>query len=218
MKSFLKKDFNLEQETASDNMPTPIEKTYLEKLRKGEVAGFKWIYDRYHEKVYGYCLKLTGKQQVAEEITQDVFVRLWEKRQLIDPAYALDGLLLKFTKDFAWNYFKRLNRQRRQTSEYHTIQPTAAPSQAESDLILEDYLEIAEEAISQLPEKRQKVFNLRYRKGLDNREIAACLDISETTVRVHLYKATHFLRNYFKSHPEIPILVLSCFSTTAHLQ
>lgn len=189
------------------------EKEYLERLRQGELAGFKWIYDEYHAKVYGYSLKLLDNYQVAEEITEDVFVRLWEKRAMLDTSLSISGLLMKITKDFVWNHLKKEARQTRQRSQYVLERPALSTNSLESDLIFRDYLDIAEAAIRQLPEKRQLVFNLRYKTGLDNREIARRLDISETTVRVHLLKATQFLRSYLASHPEIPLFFVSVYLT-----
>lgn len=192
-------------------MAEKSEKEHLKRLQQGDLNSFKWIYEHYHEKVYGYCLKLTEAYPIAEEITEDVFVRLWEKRHIIDPSLSPGGLLLKITKDFVWNYFKKSSREHRQQSEYTLSKASPNPDNIESDLIFKDYLKIAETAIKQLPEKRQIVFNLRYKSGLDNQEIAEYLDISETTVRVHLFKATRFLRNYLRSHPEIPYLILLYF-------
>lgn len=192
-------------------MSQSVEKEHLERLRTGDLSGFKWCYDHYHEKVYGYCLKLTSKEPVAEEITEDVFVRLWEKRTMINPELPLGGLLMKITRDFVWNYFKKTSLESRRQSEYALTSEPVSQSNIESDLILRDYLDIAEAAIRQLPEKRQQVFNLHYKSGLDNQEIAEYLDISEVTVRVHLLKATRFLRDYLRSHPEIPYVVLLYF-------
>jgi RNA polymerase sigma-70 factor (ECF subfamily) len=193
-------------------MAIDSEREHLQRLRKGDLDSFKWIYERYHEKVYGYCLRLIDDHPAAQEITEDVFVRLWEKREIVDASLTINGLLLKITKDFAWNYLKKTSRQARQRSRYALEQhrPPPAPS-IESELIFRDYLDIAEAAIRQLPEKRQLVFNLRYKNGLDNREIAHRLNISETTVRVHLLKATQFLRSYLASHPEIPLLFIGIY-------
>ena len=193
-------------------MAIESESEHLRQLREGDLESFKWIYDRYHEKVFGYCLKLINDHPAAQEITEDVFVRLWKKRAIVDDTVTIDGLLLKITKDFAWNYLKKASRQARQRSQYAREQlRSPVASSIESELIFQDYLNIAEAAIKQLPEKRQLVFNLRYKNGLDNREIARRLNISETTVRVHLLKATQFLRSYLASHPEIPLLFIGIY-------
>jgi len=184
------------------------ETEHLKKLQEGNVASFKWIYNRYHEKVYGYCLKLLHSELVAEEITEDVFVKVWQKKAIIDPALPISHFLFKLTKDFAWNHLKKEARKTRQRVQYDQNRQAEHAPTVESKLILQDYLEIAEAAIQQLPQKRQLVFNLRYKNGLESREIARQLNISESTVRVHLSKATQFLKTYLKSHPEMPFL---CF-------
>ncbi len=179
------------------------EKQHLTRLRSGEMASFRWVYDVYHEKVFNFCYRLSNDKQVAEEITEDVFVRVWLKRQIIDPNLPLQHLLLKITKDFVWNHLKKQSRVNRHKEQYASEHGEAAIPSVEGNLIFKDYIDITEAAIEQLPEKRRMVFNLRYKTGWDNNEIAAHLNISEATVRVHLSKATQFLRKYLNGHPEI---------------
>jgi RNA polymerase sigma-70 factor (ECF subfamily) len=193
-------------------MVTEKEKIHLEKLRAGNEESFRWLFNQNHGRVYGFCLKLTRFQPVAEEITSEVFFRLWQKRNIIDPSFPISNLLFKMTRDLVWNYLKKESRENLQQLQYALdLHASTAPS-AESDLILKDYLSIAEGAILQMPEKRREVFLLHYESELTDKEIAHQLNIAESTVRVHLYKAILFLRNYLKSHPEMILLVLWALS------
>ncbi len=184
------------------------EKKDLERLRKGDQASFERIYYSHHPKVYGFCLKLISDRQIAEEITEDAFVKLWEKRQNIDPALPIGPFLFKITKDYIWNHLKKISRETKRREQYSSNYQASDPRNPEQELIFNDYLDFAETAIENLPEKRKLIYNLHYRSGLESREIASRLDISESTVRVHLMKARQFLHKYLKTHLEIPFWLL----------
>ncbi len=177
----------------------------LYNLKLGDRKAFRSLYERHHRKVYGYSLRICGNYPIAEEITQDVFVRLWQKRASIIPSDSISPLLFKITKDLVWNYLRtnsRIKDQSRQFTErtLSSIKPTI-----ETELLLEEYLTITDQAVRKLPPKRRTAFNLHYREGLDNRRIAQQMKISESTVRVHLSKASKFLRDFMRTHPEMPM-------------
>ncbi|MGB3800859.1 MAG: RNA polymerase sigma-70 factor [Lewinella sp.] len=189
-------------------MKTNSQEAHLARLRDGDLSSFRWIYDQDHAKVYGFCLKLLGSPTAAEEVTSDVFVRLWEKRSIIDPSQPINPLLFKITRDYAWNYLKRETRKSKQHEQYRALQEATAGATVESDLVFRDYLRIAESAIDQLPGRQQEIFKMRYESGLSNRQIATKLELSESTVRVQLSRASNFLRDFFKSNPELPTYLM----------
>ena len=192
-------------------MSPKVEQKDLQRLREGDQISFGRIYEAHHQRVYGFCFKLVSSKQVAEEITEDVFFRLWCKRAIIDPSLPISHLLFKIARDHIWNYLKKASREAQQKKQYLSSHQLAyAPDPAE-DLILQNYLQVADTAIQQLPEKRQLIYKLHYKGGLGNAEIGKRLNISESTVRVHLMKAKKFLRHYLKTHLEIPLWLLLFF-------
>ena len=92
------------------NLMDKLEGYHLEKLKKGEEKSFKWIYDRYHEKVYHYCLRFVQVASVAEEITSDTFLKLWQKRAYIDSQQPIARLLFKITKDYTIDYLRKVSK------------------------------------------------------------------------------------------------------------
>jgi RNA polymerase sigma-70 factor (ECF subfamily) len=183
----------------------------LQGLKRGDLASFRWVYDQNHGKIYGFALKLIGSPEIAEEITSDVFVKLWEKRAQIDTSYTISSLLFKITRDFVWNQIKKEKRIAAQKLDYLLTRGESLDIDPDSNLIYQDFLKIAEEGIALLPEKRRAAFNLRYKLGLQNEEIAQQLNISESTVRVHLSKAVQFLRDHLQSHPDFMVLLYLCW-------
>ena len=58
---------------------------HLDQLRSGDLNSFRWLYNRYHQDIYQYCFTVLGQASAAEEVTSDVFLRLWQKKAIIDP-------------------------------------------------------------------------------------------------------------------------------------
>ncbi|MEN8230661.1 MAG: RNA polymerase sigma-70 factor [Bacteroidota bacterium] len=185
---------------------------YVSNLKSGDLKAFRCLYDHYHQKVFGYCMKLCGDYSDAEEITVDVFVRLWEKRTIVDPSVPIGPLLFKITKDLVWNHLRKTSREKAQLHSF--VQKKSGqfhdPS-VEAQLTLNDYLNITNSAVKKLPPKRRTVFILHYKDGLDNKQISEQLNISESTVRVHLMKASRYLRDFMRAHPEMPLIIILGF-------
>lgn len=175
---------------------------HLKRLKSGDRQSFGWIFETHHQTVYRYCLTILGFQMTAEEVTADVFLRLWQKREMVQTDTPVLGLLLKIAKDYLWNHLKKEARINRQKQDYFKHQTTSQPAKAEDVLILKDYIRFTDSLLKDLPEKRRKVFILHYKLGFSRREIAQRMDISESTVRVQLFKAVKYLKEKIKNHLE----------------
>ena len=177
-------------------------KKYVEDLKNGDVNAFKVIFDLYHTNIYGVCKKMTGDAFYAEEITSQVFVTLWKKREIVNPDYPILSLIIKITKDLVANHFKKVISEKSNIEKYLKEMSEGLQYSDESNLIFQIYLDIAEKAILQLPEKRKEVFQLYFYQSYTYSEIAQQLNIEESTARVHVFKALDFLRNYILTHPD----------------
>ena len=82
-----------------------------ERLRNDDVDAFTALYWKYHVALYSNALKLTRDTQVAEDIVQEVFITLWEKRYDIDPKKDISGLLFVISYNKSINILKRKSRE-----------------------------------------------------------------------------------------------------------
>ncbi len=185
------------------------EKLYLNQLKQGNINSFRLLYLHYHERVYRFCLSFTKSPQDAEEITADVFVRIWEKRAIIDPGQTLQPLLFKITKDLTWNYLKRVSRKENLKQVFFQNYFQTTHNSTEEDFLFGEYMEILDQAVSELTPQQRKVFTLRYLRGKELNQIARELSISRNTVKVHLANSKRLVMNYLKVHADICWVVVT---------
>lgn len=174
-------------------------KSHLRRLQSGDSRGFRWLFDHYHHKVFSYALRLVKNRQVAEELTSDVFLKLWEKRSRIQTEGSLQQLLLTIARGLAIDHLRKVAKTAKSRELYWLDYNALLPEIVEEEKFEEDLAAI-NEAIKGLPPKRRKVFELRYKEELSYQQIAQLLNVSPNTVKVHLNKATKYLRQQLEIH------------------
>lgn len=186
------------------------ENIYLSRLRKGDIEAFRCLFDEYHHKVFDYAFRFVRNRQVAEELTSDAFMKLWNKRSKLKVEGSVCQLLFVMTKGLAIDYLRKMARTAESRELYlkhcegqMTVEPV--------NDIFEKNLVAIEEAIKKLPPKRKRVFELRYQEELSYQQIAQQLDVSPNTVKVHLNKATKYLRQELQIHYEWALLFIVSF-------
>lgn len=173
------------------------EKELLKKLKEGDSFAFEVLFYKYRNKVKGFAKKMIPSQIDPEEIVQEVFVKLWLKKEIINPEKDLQSYLFSIAKNLVLDHLKSaVSRKLYFVGEHF-----------QHDLLLEDgldatILENPEEKllclIEQLPERRKEIFCLNRFEGLSYKKIAERLNISENTVDSQIRNALAFLRKEFR--------------------
>lgn len=156
---------------------------------------FETIYDEYKNRIYGYVLAITHSAHDAEEITQELFIKLWNKRQTLDSVLNIEHYIFTMARNRTLNYIKKAARDTRLMDELK-FRMTSTQNDAEERLIRLDCEEMVEEALNQLSPKRSEVFRLSRYQGKKLNEIAGQLNLSKNTVKNHLVAALKFVRSY----------------------
>ncbi|WP_289740595.1 RNA polymerase sigma-70 factor [Muribaculum intestinale] len=160
-------------------------------------ARFERMHTMYCGRIYNFVLKLThGNEYMAEEITQIVFMKLWEKFDTVSDSESLRSYMFSIARNTLLNYLKHetieyiyYNYLRDVSHEDHTTQD------AIDSAFLNQYVSTL---IDELPPVRQKVFRMSRIQYLTNRQIAQTLGISISTVETHLTLALKFMRQELK--------------------
>jgi RNA polymerase sigma-70 factor (ECF subfamily) len=173
------------------------EKELVKKLKDGDSFAFEVLFYKYRNKIKGFALKIVPAQIDPEEIVQEVFVRLWLKKEAIDPEKDFQSYLFSIAKHLVLDHLKSaVNRKLYFVGEHF-----------HQDLLVEDGLEasISEESeeklqklINEIPERRREIFRLSRFEGLSYKQIAERLNISENTVDSQIRNALAFLRKEFR--------------------
>jgi len=178
----------------SDRRPGGVIDSTIEAARQGDAAAFARLYDRHAGRVFALCLRLTADRVQAEELVQDVFVRVWQRLASYRGESAFGTWLHRLAINAVLEG-ERAGRRRRLrvqiAADFAGIDavPDAASGAAEPHLALD-----LEAAVAHLPAGARAVFVLHDVEGYGHAEIGSLLGIAEGTSKAHLFRARRLLR------------------------
>ena len=180
----------------------------LNRLRcDGDRRAFEALYDRYASSIFDYTHARVHDRYTAQDIVQELFVSLWQKRRELLVQTCRTYLFAAAKNLIVSQYRKELARAARQ--EMWEASRQHEEENADQQILVHDLRIRYQEGLRLLPEKCQLVFTLS-RNGLSNREVADRLNISEKTVEQHITKALRFLKVHLREHLAY-LTVLSTF-------
>ena len=176
--------------------PIHSDKELIRKLKKGDIEAFNRIFYAYSSKLYHFAYGYLKSKEDAEEMVQEIFSKIWDKRADIKEEYEFRSYLFSI----AFNYIKKHFRSKALINKYAEF---ATTNNQESEQIQEDVnfasLKLrVDQLVDQMPEKRKSVFFKSRVEGKNSKEIAAEMNISPSTVENHLNQALRFLRLHLK--------------------
>lgn len=183
-----------------------VEKVLLAKVATGDESAFRILFDTYANKIYSFALRLTRSQFLAEEVTQDVFLQIWLKRNELAEIHFFYAYLKAASRNMAINYLKRLAQERLILSNMNSGSPETADHSMEQSIDSQECQQILNRAIHQLPPQQRKAYLLSRQEGLKYKEIASRMQISRHTVNEYMKKALNNLRNQLHSQLDLIIL------------
>jgi RNA polymerase sigma-70 factor (ECF subfamily) len=176
-----------------------IDESILLRLKNGDEKAFDMIFWKFNPMIYNFVNSILFNKSLAEDITQQVFLKIWEKRATINVEKSFSSYLFTIARNFVYQETERLVYENKFISFYKANENELDNSTFEK--IDAGFIEsFINEVIAQLPEKQQKVFDLSRRKGYSNREIAKELNITEKAVENHVYRTLQFLKEKMKKH------------------
>ncbi|RBL89004.1 RNA polymerase sigma factor [Chitinophaga flava] len=176
-------------------------------LYSGDRESFVLLYEQHAGELYRYIYLFIRSKEDAEDILQNVFTRIWMKRETLGEIRSLRSFLFRVTRNQVLNYFRSAKVKMR-VQQLMASGDTPENADAGELLQYKQYYELASDAISKLPKRRQEVFRLSYENGLNTHEIASQLHISSSAVKQHLYAASDFIRDYLQKHGDISAALL----------
>jgi len=156
---------------------------------------FALLMERWHDRIYGLCARMLSNTHTAEDMAQEVFTRIFEKRKDYDPERKFATWLWRIAVNRCYDELRRLQRRQEFTLEPdedgHALIPdqlieTVSPDQ---QAVAQEDADVIRAALAQLPDIYKAVVVLRHYQGLKLREIAEVLDVPEGTVNSRMAEA-----------------------------
>ncbi|MEC5142907.1 RNA polymerase sigma-70 factor [Chitinophaga sp. 212800010-3] len=182
----------------------------LRKLQQGDTGAFITLYNQYHPSLYTYILHFINIPELAEDVLQEVFTKIWEIRERINPELCFSGYLYRITRNRVFKLLKKISADEQLRTQ--TMQELHRQTEdADTRLLWKQYESLLHEAIAQLPPQRQRVFRLCREESKSYEEVATELGISRNTVKEHMVLAMRSIQFFLYKHTDgvFPILLFS---------
>ena len=179
------------------------------RLIAGDVKALKAIHDFHYDKFLYVALGFIKSQPDAEELLQDVFLKLWQNRENLNIELTYEGYLYTSLKRAIYNKTRDLARANLPREELQDIFPSS--KNTDDELIYRELTELYEKALQELPPQRQKIFRLRKIEGLSNKQVAEICGISVKMVEKQMTLALNFLKQKLIISKELLLLLLFPF-------
>lgn len=172
-----------------------LDKPYAMLLQQGNDRAFNYFFNKYVDFVFQFSKSYIKSDVEAEEITQQVFIKLWERRERINPDKSFKNYLFTIVMNTIRDAFNEKAKENEFKLEMFNYMHTN--NDEEDKLNFHLYLKVLDELIECLPEKRKEVFILHKKQGLTIHEIATFLNVSPKTVENNYTSAIKELRQGF---------------------
>lgn len=189
------------------------ERELLEQLKSGSEHAFTRLFDNYRGTVYGVALKFLKSPALAEEIVQDVFMKLWLKRAEMVAVKQLDAYLFIMARNFIFDRIKKMAYE----AAAQTSLTKPEPSVDDTEYLVRQHQceQLLQQAIDQLPPQQKQVYYYAKVLGLSHETIAEKMRLSKHTVKKHMAMALQAIKkhldsclNYFPWVPFVLTLLL----------
>ena len=196
--------------TSEESKKDQEDKILVQGLIADNDQDFSRLYDKYKHIIYGYSFKFLHSATYAEEIVQEVFLKIWKHRHSLDPEQSFKAYLFKVTRNQVLNFLRKASYEKNVSQEvFYKSQHTN--NQTENEIITQEYHRILDSAVQSLPARRKLIYQMCRHNGLSHEEIATQLGLSKNTVKDQVVKALKSIRQYMKTHADLPLLLFYLF-------
>jgi RNA polymerase sigma-70 factor (ECF subfamily) len=179
----------------------------LLRIKAGEEAAFNEIVDHYSQLIYDVAYAYLKAIQPAEDITQEIFYKLWTGRAKLGEVSNLRGYLFILTRNEVLDGLRKKG-PRYPVSAYLENTLASTDGQPEETLALREFQSILQKAIQLLPPQQKMAYQLSREAGMSHDAIATQMNLSKNTVKNHIVAALGFIRQYIKENGHAGLLLL----------
>jgi len=174
---------------------------------------FTELYNRHHAGIYNYLLAFVKIPSISEDLTQEVFLKVWVARKRLQVHTSFAAYIYRISRNTAIDFMKKIAADRELRNEIILHKESFFPDiRSSSQLLAKEYNHLYKQAIDSLSRQRRTVFLLCREEGKTYKEVARLLGISRHTVKEHMTKSLHNLRDFLSEKTESALLLTILFN------
>lgn len=182
------------------------ERKWLEKAAEGDQEAFSRLFYAYKDKLYAFVYHIVSSKAMAEDIVQEVFIKIWTNRDHLTEIRTFDSYLFRAAKNHAINQLKAFSRRTKLREKKEVLNNVLSP---EEQLLVNNLRIRITQLVGRLPKRQQEVYRLRREQEMKIEEIAYYLNLSPSTVKNHLTQALKNLKKELRTfYPDAIFLML----------
>ncbi|MDX8339372.1 RNA polymerase sigma-70 factor [Draconibacterium sp. IB214405] len=174
---------------------TKINTELVNLLKQGDIEAFDKIYNIYCHKLHQFVLRYLKQEEDAEEIVQEVFIKIWESRKKIDVHASFEAYLFTISYNSTISLLRKRISESKSREYLKSVQEIQKANSVIDDLQYNELNDKVQSLLQQLTPRQKEIYMLSREEGLSHKEIAARLNISENTVKNHLVTTLKFLKS-----------------------
>lgn len=180
----------------------------LSQLKQGHEPAFNALYLTYSKALYKKINSIVKDEFIADELLQELFLKVWEKRADIKPEFSFSAFLYTVANNLVYDYFRKISKDKRLHARL-LINAVDYYMETEENLIGKETSVIIQQAIDQLSLQRKKVFILCKIEGKTYQQAADLLGISVATVNTHMVNSIRLIKEHLYKNQEVGIAVIT---------
>jgi RNA polymerase sigma-70 factor (ECF subfamily) len=192
--------------TSGDN-----ERELVKDLVKGDQNAFNLLYQKYSNLIYQKIFLMTKYEHIADELLQDIFLKVWSNKASLDPEKSFKAWLYTIAQNMVYDYYRKLAHDKKM-QDYFIESFTNLYSETEDYLLNKERATILNAALEKLSPKRREIFKLCKFEDKSYKEVADILQISPSTVSNQLVSATKSIKEYvFQNSQEFLMICIGLY-------
>lgn len=178
---------------------------------RSDQKAFTLLFHMYKSKLYAYILRITESEELAEDIVQDVFLKLWRDHEQLGGIDNFGSYIFRMSKNHVINHFKKMAHETLVVSEMFK-QRSEGHNDIQDMIAVKDVEKVLSQIIQKLPAQQKSVYQLSREEGKTHEEIANLLNISPNTVKNHIVQAMLTIRLQLRKHANVMLVLASILS------
>ena len=180
-------------------------------IQRDDQVAFYHIYERYFKKLYWFVLKYIKQKEEAEEIVQEVFVKIWESRSKIDAYSSFESFLFTVAYNATISVIRKKASETKYIEHIRSLQHVNNSPDFVDEIYFNELHSKVQSLLNELTPRQKEIFKLSREEGLSHDEIAKKLNISVNTVKKHMANTLAFLKSQFNNDLIINLFLVFLF-------